>query len=90
MTEVPTFVEAGTRIYADSGQFLEVTDWTAVGMHGKLYQTRSWADRVAKDRANWDGRSWFRKWLGLAPKGYAPEGAPVGSVFGPLFGSLFS
>lgn len=88
--ETPTFVEAGTRIYAESGQFLEVTDFTAVGMHGRLYQTELWAERAAKRKADWDGRSRFRKWLGLAPKGYVPEGAPVGSVFGPLFGSLLS
>jgi len=71
--ETPTFVETGTRIYADSGQFLEVTDWTAVGMHGKLYQTRAWAERVAKNKADWEGRSWWRKLLNMPPRGYPTE-----------------
>ena len=73
MSETPTFVEAGTRIYADSGQFLEVTDWTAVGMHGKLYQTRAWAERSAKNKADWEGRSWWRKLWDMPPRGYPTE-----------------
>jgi hypothetical protein len=89
MSDEPVIVNAGTRIYSDTGQFLEVTDITAVGMHGKLYQTEYWAKRTAASKAAWDGRSRWRKWFDMPPKGYEPEGQPVESLLGSLFGSLF-
>lgn len=90
MGEELVLVTAGERIYSETGQYLEVTDNTAVGMHGKLYHTELWAARTAASKAAWEQRSWWRKLLGVPPKGYEPEGIPVQSLFGSLFGSLFS
>lgn len=90
MSEERVTVPAGERIYAETGQYLVVTDLTAVWMHGRLYHTELWATRSKNAEEAWASRSWWRKLLGAPPRGYEPEGLPVsGSMFGSLFGSLF-
>jgi hypothetical protein len=63
-------VEPGYRVIAANGQPLEVTNQTAVGYGGRLYHTEVWARDRDKTKAEWDGRSWFRKALNMPPKGY--------------------
>lgn len=81
--ERPEIVEPGTVIRYPSGQTLTVTDLSAVGKDGVLYQTTAWAKRTALYRTAWDSRPLWRKWLGLPPKGYSVTVEPA-----PLFGFL--
>jgi hypothetical protein len=87
--EVPEEVAAGFRAYADNGQCLEVTDQCAVGMHGKLYHTARWKREFDANKAAWEARSWWRRALGMAPKGYwqthTRGAAFLDGILGPWF-----
>lgn len=87
--EVPTEVAAGFRAYADNGQYLEVTEQCAVGMHGKLYHTARWMREHNANKAAWEGRSPWRKFWGLPPKGYWQTHTRGGSFLDGILGPLF-
>jgi len=69
MREEPVIVKPGTIIPMGVGQALTVTDKTAVGHDGKLYQTEAWREATAAYHRRWDNRSAWRKALGLPPRG---------------------
>jgi len=72
-----------------SGQGLVVTESCACGVNGKLYQTAGWRENTARNKAMWEGRSWWRKKLGIAPKGWpnsTPHSDGASSIFGTVFG----
>ena len=69
-------VEAGYRARSQRGGFLEVTDTCAAEVDGVLYRTRSWAAVRDANKKAWAERSWWRRFLGLPPKGYDYARAP--------------